>query len=483
KSKSVRMKEALVKLETKHSEIQSATHESEINRNNSQKDLENLQSEVKRLKERKNSIGAQRESGSRERQDLGQQNTSLKEEHSRTEEDKIQAEQALAERRNQLKDHRKNIDEKLEEFNRVKVLMASLKGKRENILSEIKRSGLQQENLRHRIAQRENERLENSGKIAEYEKVIKNLEKQILESAGEEDRLKENLKNLEATLEEKEESLDQIEKESRELFKRVQDIMEEISRIELKQSELKIQVSHIEEKAFEDFNVSRDELLRTYTGEVDERETADELAAFKEKISKLGEVNLAALSEFTQVNERYEFLAKQQEDLAESILTLHETIDKINLTTHKLFLETFDQVNKHFSELFGRLFGGGKAEMSLCDPDNPLESGVDISASPLGKKMLHLSLLSGGEKAMTAIAMVFAIFKVRPSPFCLLDEVDAPLDDANVIRFQEILKEMSNETQFIMITHNQRTMSFADTLYGVTMEERGVSKVVSVHLN
>ena len=183
------------------------------------------------------------------------------------------------------------------------------------------------------------------------------------------------------------------------------------------------------------------------------------------------------------VSERHNFLARQQEDLAESVRALHATIEKINRTTHKLFMDTFDQVNGHFTEIFARLFGGGKAQMILCDPANPLESGVDITASPAGKKMLNLSLLSGGEKTMTAIAMIFAILKVRPSPFCLLDEVDAPLDEANVLRFQEILQEMSDKTQFIMITHNQSTMSFADTLYGVTMEERGVSKIVSVHLN
>ncbi len=148
-----------------------------------------------------------------------------------------------------------------------------------------------------------------------------------------------------------------------------------------------------------------------------------------------------------------------------------------------MFKETFDQVNAHFQDNFKRLFMGGKAELSLSDPDDVLESGIEITASPLGKTMHNITLLSGGEKTMTAIALMFAILKVRPSPFCLLDEVDAPLDEANVIRFQEMLKEMSDKTQFIIITHNQKTMTFADTLYGVTMEECGVSKVVSVHLN
>ncbi len=242
-------------------------------------------------------------------------------------------------------------------------------------------------------------------------------------------------------------------------------------------------MTHVEERAWEDFNVSLQEMLKHYSGDIDEEEVAGQVAALKEKIAKLGEVNLAALSDYQQMNERFLFLQKQQEDLAESILSLHRTIDKIDKTTKKLFQDTFDQVNEQFKEMFQRLFQGGKAELSLVDPDNPLESGIEITASPLGKRMHNITLLSGGEKTMTAIALIFSILKVRPSPFCLLDEVDAPLDEANVIRFQQILKEMSGNTQFIIITHNQKTMSFANTLYGVTMEEQGVSKVVSVNLN
>jgi len=210
---------------------------------------------------------------------------------------------------------------------------------------------------------------------------------------------------------------------------------------------------------------------------------SERLAELKDKVAKIGEVNLAALSDYQTANERYLFLQKQEDDLAQSILGLHQTIEKMDETTKQLFSETFEQVNERFKTNFERLFSGGRAELILVDPTDPLESGIDIKASPPGKTMQNIQLLSGGEKAMTAISLLFAILQVRPSPFCLLDEVDAPLDEANVTRFQDMLREMSEKTQFIMITHNQKTMSFADTLYGVTMEERGVSKVVSVHLN
>jgi chromosome segregation protein len=163
--------------------------------------------------------------------------------------------------------------------------------------------------------------------------------------------------------------------------------------------------------------------------------------------------------------------------------TLSQAIDKINQTTLERFTDTFEKVNEQFSQIYARLFSGGKARLNLCDAENPLESGVEIFAQPLGKKMQNLSLLSGGEKAMTALSLIFALLKIRPTPFCFLDEVDAPLDEPNVVRFQTMLQELTGKTQFILITHNQRTMSFANILYGVTMEERGVSKIVSVNLN
>ena len=224
-------------------------------------------------------------------------------------------------------------------------------------------------------------------------------------------------------------------------------------------------------------------MYAAYDENINENEIEEAVKELKGKLDRLGEVNLAALSEFEKTNERYTFLKEQQDDLAESIDLLHSTIEKINCTTQERFLKTFEKVNDNFKEVFARLFQGGKAELSLMDEANPLDSGIEITANPIGKSLQNLSLLSGGEKSMTAIALMFAVFKVRPSPFCLLDEVDAPLDEANVVRFQEMLKEMAVNTQFIIITHNQKTMTFANALYGITMEEKGVSKAVSVHFN
>jgi chromosome segregation protein len=183
------------------------------------------------------------------------------------------------------------------------------------------------------------------------------------------------------------------------------------------------------------------------------------------------------------MEERHGFLAKQKKDLEDSIESLNETIRKINRTSREKFLEAFQSIQEGFNESFKTLFGGGKAELRLLEDEDVLECGIEIIASPPGKRLQSISLLSGGEKALTAVALLFALFRYRPSPFCVLDEVDAPLDEANVGRFTRMLRDLTPETQFILITHNRRSMEAADLLYGITMEEPGISKVVSLRLD
>ncbi|MEE8574091.1 MAG: chromosome segregation protein SMC, partial [Thermodesulfobacteriota bacterium] len=219
------------------------------------------------------------------------------------------------------------------------------------------------------------------------------------------------------------------------------------------------------------------EQLNTLDGDISER------AGFlKDKITSLGEVSLAALEEYNELEVRYNFLLTQQADLTESVEGLLKAITKINRTSRERFKKTFDEINEKFKETFPKFFSGGRAELRLEDETNVLESGIEIVAQPPGKKLQNIMLLSGGEKALTATAFIFSIFLIKPSPFCLLDEVDAPLDDANIERFNGFVHEMSQRSQFILITHNKRTMEVADTLYGITMEEPGVSKCVTVEL-
>ena len=211
-------------------------------------------------------------------------------------------------------------------------------------------------------------------------------------------------------------------------------------------------------------------------------DAAEQVADCKRKIDNLGPVNLLALGEFDEVAKEHDFLESQQKDLHEAVENLRKTIDHINKTTRELFRSSFDEINESFQKVFPRLFMGGKAHLEMTDPQNLLETGVDIIARPPGKKPQSITLLSGGEKALTAVSLIFGIFLIKPTPFCILDEVDAPLDDANVGRVAEFVKELSDTSQFIIITHNKKTMQAADILYGVTTQELGVSKLVSVDL-
>ena len=201
-----------------------------------------------------------------------------------------------------------------------------------------------------------------------------------------------------------------------------------------------------------------------------------------QRLDNMGPVNLDAVQEYDELEERHRFLETQNNDLTAARRELLDVIARINTTTRKLFAETFAQVRVNFREMFAELFGGGRADLSLMDESDPLNCGIEISAKPPGKQLQSISLLSGGERTMTAVALLFAIYMVRPSPFCILDELDAPLDESNINRFIRMLERFVTQSQFIIITHNKRTIAKADILYGVTMEERGVSKLVGMKL-
>ncbi len=251
----------------------------------------------------------------------------------------------------------------------------------------------------------------------------------------------------------------------------------EAHELEIELVQLKQQLQHVTQNTMERYGVN------PATVECDSpMADSTEIEELRREINLLGEVNLGAIREYQSVEERLEFLKSQESDLREAVQSLYETIGKITQTTNEMFMNAFSSINEKFKEIFAFLFQGGEASLELVGDSNVLESGVDIIARPPGKKRQAMGLLSGGEKALTAIALIFAIFLTKPSPFCLLDEVDAPLDDANITRFNDMLRSLSENTQFIVITHNKRTMEVADCLYGITMEEPGVSTVVSVDL-
>ena len=261
-------------------------------------------------------------------------------------------------------------------------------------------------------------------------------------------------------------------------------LQEKKTRIEVSLAEKRVSREHLEETVQERYQVRLPEVLAAYSNqELDQAEGEARRQELREKLARLGEVNPTAAAELGEVQERFTFVESQKADLLRSIEDLQGTINKLNRESRDRFRETFHRVNAKFSEVYARLVDKGKAHIALTTESDLSESGVEIEVEPPGKRLRSMQLLSGGEKALAALSFTFALFLIRPSPFCILDEVDAPLDDANVSRFNQLLREMSETTQIVLITHNKRTMEVADTLYGVTMQEPGVSTMVSVRVS
>src|SRR4026209_2000914 len=264
----------------------------------------------------------------------------------------------------------------------------------------------------------------------------------------------------------------------------VHDGQREKSRIQLTLAEKRLELQHLAANLREKYDVQLDALAAEY-GEnpPTQADLSADIEDLRSRLERMGEVNLAAIGEYEELTERFRFMSQQKEDLERSIADLQQTIVKLNRVCRLRFKESFDAINEKFEVIFPRLFRGGKARLVLTDENDFLETGVDIIVQPPGKKLQSIMLLSGGEKALTAVSLLFAIFLTKPSPFCFLDEVDAPLDDANIDRFIEMIQEMSAHSQFVLVTHNKKSMQAAEVLYGITMGEPGVSKVVSVRMN
>ena len=252
---------------------------------------------------------------------------------------------------------------------------------------------------------------------------------------------------------------------------------------EVLENRIEIKMDTMLETLNSDYELTFEKAKATTHLDVDPEEARQKVNSYKATIKRLGMVNLAAIEEYERVNTRYEFLTKQKEDLLKAEDTLLEIMNEMDDVMKEEFSNTFTQISKEFKQVFKELFGGGNAELKLTDPNNLLTTGVEIVASPPGKKLTTISLLSGGEKTLTAISLLFAILNVRTVPFCLFDEVEAALDEANVSEFGKYLNHYKNKTQFLIITHKKKTMEYANTLYGITMQESGVSKLVSVKLN
>ena len=304
-----------------------------------------------------------------------------------------------------------------------------------------------------------------------------------IETAGDEQAEEQSeLAESAASLKTAREKADAVSEELKKLNHDSAEARNHRAEIEVRQAETVTRLRNLNEICAHELNVPLAELVETveppkdFDLEEGRRQTDD----LRRRIEGFGAVNMLALEELSEAEERLLFLTSQRQDIIDGIAAAEEALREIKERSRERFRHAFEAINGYFKEFFVELFGGGNGEMSLLDAEDILESGIEIVAQPPGKRLQSILLLSGGEKAMTAIALVMAIFQYRPSPFCLLDEVDAPLDDANVGRFVNKIAQMSENIQFIVITHNKRTMEAARALYGVTMQEAGVSKVVSV---
>jgi chromosome segregation protein len=274
-----------------------------------------------------------------------------------------------------------------------------------------------------------------------------------------------------------------------------QEVLDQMKALEIERSEYQIKGQNILDRLMDRYQIPFDVLRGEFSAcdlkppgegdpvlQIPSESLKEELATLRKRIERIGDVNMEALKEYEELQSRFEFLSAQREDLLKAVEDLHAVIRKINRITKERFMKTFEQVNEKLREVFPRLFEGGAAELTLTNPENVLESGVEYVIHPPGKRVTRMSLLSGGEKALSAIALIFSIFLIKPASFCLMDEIDAPLDDLNVYRFNNLLKMIGEKSQVILITHNKKSMEFADTLFGITMEQKGISKVVSVNL-
>jgi chromosome segregation protein len=278
----------------------------------------------------------------------------------------------------------------------------------------------------------------------------------------------------------------EAEASSKYLRQELEEVRQKIHEEEIQSSEVQLKLSHLQDSMREKYGTTLSASVGAISaggGEFQKEEMSKRLEELKAVLDGFGEVNLMAIEEYQELKQRHDFLTEQQTDLQQALDSLKKAILRINRTTTKRFLETFQQVNEKFKEVFMRLFKGGQASLLLLDEEDPSLTGIDIIAQPPGKKLQNIDLLSGGEKALVAIALLFGLFMIKPTPLCLFDEVDAPLDDANINRFIELVREFSKTSQFILITHNKSTMEASNTLYGITMETPGVSKIVSVRLN
>ncbi len=418
----------------------------------------------------------------REKENLEQEKKVLLELQLRLEKENQDLSTALLSLQEELKEQKTSLNEDHDDLTELKVKMAEL----------IQKEGETKRNL-HRLEEEKVSRLHNltqekegakalEAELAETEMGIQEEKKQILALSREKEVEERCLNEEKHKRLADNQQLAELEKEDREMAKIQTRLGQELHQWELKKNRLEMEWEKQGERLDEKFALTFEQARLKKEDLPSRKGVTLRINEIAREINALGTINLSAIEEHQRVTERYSFLTEQQKDLVEAKGSLFKVINEMDQIITQRFQNTFEQVSRHFNETFTRLFGGGSAQLVMTDRENILETGIDLVVQPPGKKLQHLNLFSGGEKALTGIALLFAILRVKPSPFCVLDEIEASLDETNVDRFAAFMQELSQESQFIVVSHRQGTMEVADLLYGITMEENGVSKCLSVKL-
>ena len=393
------------------------------------------------------------------------------------------AKQTIETLEKQLEQQEELKSQLLQQMTELKVEVAKLETALHNECATYERLKGETEQARTRLKELLDKIAESEQALLGNDDEVVQLEESLAQKKEARESIVEQIQNQRVTLTKVSQELETLEREVRESHKVSHKMSESLNQLDVSIGKVDVEMDIMIKKLEEEYQMTFDHANENYPlkGSIDEIKSR--IRSIKGQIAALGEINVGAIQEYQRVKERYDFLTTQRDDLIEAKATLEETINEMDQEMTVKFKETFDQVREQYTEIFKKLFGGGSADLVLTDPHDLLHTGVEIIAQPPGTKLKTSNLLSGGQKALTSIALLFAILKVRTVPFCVLDEVEAALDEANVARYANYLKAFSNETQFIVITHRKGTMEKADVLYGVTMQERGVTKLVSVRMD
>jgi chromosome segregation protein len=478
------MKAQLSAVHSSLDSLRQDSHEEEIRIVDCEKDLHHLASEIGRQRERLESLNRERTEQAAERERCQEERARLQSRQAALAEEQSRLEESLREQRERLERERAELARLSQECLDLKVRAAAGQERLESARRRREAMQATRADIQQRLARLREEVSQGNLQVSRNRSQIDQSRQEIAGLLNRKECDQKELSERRRRYEEMVAAIAQDEAQQKSDRHELDGGRERLREIGLRRQESELALAHLDEDVRRTHRVEILECVSRYhMVPPPSEEELSRTEKLRSAMERMGDVNPGAVEEFERLKQRHEFLSTQSRDLQDSLEKLETVIQKINRASRKRFREAFDAINQKFQEIFPRLFNGGRAHLSLEETQDVLEAGVDIVAQPPGKKLQNIELLSGGEKALTAVSLLFSIFLVKPTPFCLLDEVDAPLDEVNIDRVNAMIREMSRSSQFIIITHNKRTMETVDRLYGVTMEEPGVSTMISVELS